>query len=659
MKNKKTLQICIDASFLAIIIILTFVPYLGFISIPGTPISFTIIHVVVLLGAMLFGFKEGLLFGFIFGLCSLIKAATMPQAITDPLFVNPLISILPRMIFGGLSGLFFSLVKKTNKPLLTYVLFYVLCGLMTLFHSFLTLSVLYLFNMNSPYFSDGYLILISSVISINGIIEIVLAIVVTPNIALSLFKGFPQLTNSPFLGVSFMQKKLNYKVMLKPYKEEAILNLRDFIAINSTYDEKTIDENNPFGKGVSDALNYISQLAKNDGFHVTNYGNKIVEILYGEGEKNITIMAHADVVPATGNWSNDPFDMIIKNDILYGRGVSDDKGPLMCCYYALKAIKNYNLAKGYQIRFLVGGNEESGSLGMKYYFETLKKNQPTYGFSPDADWPIIFAEKAIMNFNVTYFKALKDVISISGGVVSNAVIDKVVLKIKNENLFNFLRQNEVVDESIFKDNVYQIIHYGKSAHGSTPELGKNAVLELLSVLAKYYQDDDLTNFYNAISPLDGKGLNIDKVSKEMGHNSLNLGLFNYENNKMELTFNFRFVDGCDVNLLKENIRLKLKDCLINFDEPSKLLYYPKKSKLIKTLLKSYQKITKDKKSKPIAIGGGTYAKEADNVVAFGMQFKDFDTHMHESDECIRLDDFNKSMEIYLDAILSLGKLIKK
>ena len=90
-----------------------------------------------------------------------------------------------------------------------------------------------------------------------------------------------------------------------------------------------------------------------------------------------------------------------------------------------------------------------------------------------------------------------------------------------------------------------------------------------------------------------------------------------------------------------------------------ILYFKKDSPLIKTLTHSYKKISKDKKAKPLAIGGGTYAKEAKNCVAFGMQFSDFDTHMHEANECIRKNDFYLSMEIYLDAILALGKLIKK
>ena len=661
MRNKKVLSLCIDAFFLALIVIFTFVPYLGYITIPGIGISFTLMHVIVLVGALLFGFSKGLLYGTIFGVCSLIKAATMPVGILDPLFINPLVSILPRMIFGGVSGLLFSLIKRIKNPMVSYSLMYVNAGVMSILHSFLTLSLLFLFNMNNENIiaSGGFIALISSIFATNGIIELVLAIIITPNISLALFKAYPKLTNSPFIEVSFMQKKLNYNLILDKYKDESLDTLKGLISINSTYDEKTKSNVNPFGEGVSKALQYMYNLALKDGFIANNYDNKIVEILYGEGPKNITILGHVDIVPASGKWNHDPFDMIEIDNILYGRGVSDDKGPVICSYYALKAIKDYDLANGYQIRLLIGGNEESGSLGMKYYFETLKKYEPTFGFTPDSDFPCIFAEKGCINFHIKYPLNLKNVLLIESGVAINAVIDKTIIKINSDDLFNHFKQSGIVDESIFNDGVFTIIHYGKSAHGSTPELGKNSSIEVLDCLVNYYQDEQIKKIYEMIAPLDGKGLNIYGHSKEMGSTSLNVGLFNYHDNTLFVGVNYRFVDGMDEESIKQNIINCLGKDNVDFEETAKLLYFKKDSPLIKTLTHSYKKISKDKKAKPLAIGGGTYAKEAKNCVAFGMQFSDFDTHMHEANECIRKNDFYLSMEIYLDAILALGKLIKK
>ena len=67
------------------------------------------------------------------------------------------------------------------------------------------------------------------------------------------------------------------------------VKLDESIAVEeSMLDESTVDENNPFGKGVSKALQFIADLARKDGFIVNNYGNYVVEILTNELDKNIT-----------------------------------------------------------------------------------------------------------------------------------------------------------------------------------------------------------------------------------------------------------------------------------------------------------------------------------------------------------------------------------
>ena len=189
-----------------------------------------------------------------------------------------------------------------------------------------------------------------------------------------------------------------YEKITSKYEKDLISSLSKFVAINSVYDESSVSEKHPFGQGVSNALDFIGALARKDGFKVTNYDNKVVEILCGEGEKNLTIMAHADVVPAGTGWDQNPFEVVDKKGVLFGRGVADDKGPLLASYYALLALRNNKMLGKYRVRFLVGGNEERGSLCMEHYFHTLKKEQPTLGFSPDSDFPLIFAEKGIMNF---------------------------------------------------------------------------------------------------------------------------------------------------------------------------------------------------------------------------------------------------------------------
>ena len=456
--------------------------------------------------------------------------------------------------------------------------------------------------------------------------------------------------------------KTKYEKLTAKYQKDLMKSLQEFVAINSEYDESTVSQLHPFGEGVSKALNYIANLAANDGFEVQNYDNKVVEIIYGRGEKNLTIMAHADVVPAGEGWDQNPYELVEKKGILYGRGVADDKGPLLSCYYALKALRDNGELGGYQIRFLVGGNEESGSLCMEHYFKELKKPQPTLGFSPDSDFPLIFAEKGIINFEIDTYVDIPGLISLEGGLAPNAVIEKCIVKHEIDlKLLELVMDKYSRKEASIStvDDISTITFTGLSAHGSTPELGVNAGMMALSTLAKYSKNANLIRLVRALDNLDGSGYGCGAKSKEMGHNSSNVGLISYEEGLLKIVVNFRYVDTCNRDDLVNQMTSTFKPSKIKILGESPLLYYPKDSVLVSTLLKSYQDETGDLESKPLAIGGGTYAKEADNVVAFGMQFPGWDSAMHAIAEKSKKDDLFKAMSIYARAIIDLGKLLTK
>ena len=451
-----------------------------------------------------------------------------------------------------------------------------------------------------------------------------------------------------------------YQELVKPYREEMMKSLKEFVAIDSVYDENTKDEENPFGKGVSKALQYIANLAKKDGFIVNNYDNMVVEILTNELEPNVTIMAHADVVPVGTGWPQDPFTLIEDADgeTLYARGVADDKGPALAAYYGLKALRDNNLLGNYQVRLLVGGNEERGSLCMEHYFHTLKKKQPTYGFSPDSAYPLTFAEKGIIGFVVKKDVAFPEVISIKGGVASNSVIEKCEVLLKEDlNFIAYLNDQEADYSYLAKGEKMLLIFNGLAAHGSVPWMGKNAAMKAVKYLGEYYQNADFKKLYELYSPTRGEGCNAAAHSEEMGDNSLNVGLFSFENGKLEVVVNYRHVETVTAEQMINNIKEASKPFEIEVKGISPLLYYPKNHPLIQTLLRVYQEETGDLKTPIIASGGGTYAKEADNIVAFGMEYPGHDPKMHGVNENTKKKYLFESMGIYAHAIIELGKLI--
>lgn len=145
MKNRKIiLEIVISAMFIALLAIFSFVPYVGFITIG--PISFTTVHIIVLIGAMLLGWKHGLIYGFFFGLFSFFQALSTAGTV-NYLFVNPFVSILPRIIFGLVSGLIFDFLRKRTTGPQFLGISAISAGLLTLFHTFITLFCLYIFGI--------------------------------------------------------------------------------------------------------------------------------------------------------------------------------------------------------------------------------------------------------------------------------------------------------------------------------------------------------------------------------------------------------------------------------------------------------------------------------------------------------------------------------
>jgi len=439
----------------------------------------------------------------------------------------------------------------------------------------------------------------------------------------------------------------------KPYYESFITDLKNLLRIPSVLDK--YDKNNieyPFGKPIRESLDFMLDLAKKDGFKTENIDNYCGFIEYGEGEKILLILCHLDVVPASGSWTNPPFDPIIKDGRLYARGSSDDKGPLMATYYAIKQLRDEGFKPSCKIRFFFGCDEESGSRCLERYIE--KYGECDLGFSPDADFPCIYAEKGISTEEIKGTILDNALVSFKSGTATNVVPDEASATLNGLNLekeFNeYLKSNNLKGE--YNNNTYKV--FGKSAHGSTPEEGLNAATSLAVFLNKYIDNEFLDIMSLLHNDFYGEKLGISFIDNEMGKVSNNVGMINLSNHEYQILCNIRYPKGFDLNksievmnknLSKYNVTVK---CL-GFSD---LHYVPKYSHLVQALLKAYQKHTNDF-SEPISIGGGTYARDFKNAVAFGCMFPGELSSMHMPDESCDISNLIKSLYIIKDAIINL------
>ncbi len=446
---------------------------------------------------------------------------------------------------------------------------------------------------------------------------------------------------------------MNYKKLLEPYKIDMLDALRRFVQIPSVYDEKTITKEMPFGKDVNDALTYVARLGERFGFDVDRCDGYATELTIGEGEKTIGIYAHADVVPVTGEWKYGPFVPTIENGNIYGRGTSDDKGPMIAAFYAVKALKDNGLLRGYKVKIVVGGDEERGSSCLDYYFNNLKKEAPTYGFTPDSDFPLIYGEKAILDFWPTLNVKIPHVKSLKGGVATNAVCDKVQIELDSASEYVSYLKNKNVN---FEVNGNTVTVIGKACHGSTPELGVNAALIALETLGELYNVPEILLIGQKLKDSSGKAFDCYTHSDLLKDTTFCVGMISYDGSKLTFSVNFRYPENVDPKAVISKFDSTFAVKSTPKGEPSHYLLFDPKSKLVQTLLEAYRAESGDKKSEPLTTGGGTYAKHAKNTIAFGALFPGRESTMHEPNEYMPLEDFYLSAVIYAHAIDLLGKL---
>lgn len=172
-------------------------------------------------------------------------------------------------------------------------------------------------------------------------------------------------------------------------KDSLLKGVRELVSIESVKAEGAPGA--PFGRGVKQALIKALELSRELGFETVDVDGYLGYAVYGNGEDYVCAMGHVDVVPAGDGWKQPPFSAYRENGRIYGRGVLDNKGPVLCCLYGLYALKKLGLELKHPVRILFGCDEESGFEDLAYYLK--KEAPPVYGFTPDCKYPVIYSER--------------------------------------------------------------------------------------------------------------------------------------------------------------------------------------------------------------------------------------------------------------------------
>lgn len=500
---------------------------------------------------------------------------------------------------------------------------------------------------------------------------------------------------------------MDYEKFLEINKEEMISSLQEVIRCKSEQTEAVRMKDGefyPFGEGVQKAYETFMQLAEKLGFstyNADNYGghvdfvgsgkpvlNEKVEIVSYEKPKVLAILGHLDVVPAGGGWDFEPYGGETADGRIYGRGTTDNKGPMISCLYAMKALKDAGFRPQNTIRLIVGLDEETGWKGMDYYFSKMPK--PDFGFTPDGDFPIINGEMGILifelarKFSKSQVKGL-ELRSLAGGTAANSVADhcRAVVRYQSSqkaaNAQTLMQTSyEKIKEEIaafreetgYKINArgmgksLEITTSGISAHGAKPHAGLNAISIMMAFLGRlnFVNEDhnDFIAFYNRHIGfyLNGEMLGIDFYDEPSGKLIFNVGMAEMNDKAGKLTINVRYPVTADADVLYANMMpfLEKYDLGVLKIKHQLPIYMDTDSPMIRLLTEIYRKHSGDEKSEPLVIGGGTYARAAANIVAYGAQFPGDEDLMHQKNESLSIERFEQMTKIYAEAIYKLAVL---
>lgn len=408
---------------------------------------------------------------------------------------------------------------------------------------------------------------------------------------------------------------------------EMIEALQKLVSFQSIAKEEGPDY--PYGKEVHGAKEYVLELAKSFGMRVEDVPGKYAYIEIGEGPRLIGILSHLDVVPAGNGWTKDPFGGEIMDGKIYGRGTTDDKGPTIAVLYAMKALKEKATLPA-RIRLILGQTEENGEWrDIEAY--TDAEEIPECGFTPDGDFPAIQNELGAMVFQVQMPQS--GFLQGEGGTAPNMV--PACARVKTEF------------------GTYEAS--GKACHGCAPWLGLNGISELME---KVHQAEPENRFVRMYADLIGKTIYGEKLGiaaeDESGKLTLNVGLFEVRDETATLMVDIRYPAKKNPDEISESLVRQFSsygascECIYHV----RPLYMPSDSPVLGALLSAYREVTGDD-SRPISIGGGTYAKAMPNMVAFGPNFPGHENREHMENEYILVEDFLKLEEIYERALAYL------
>lgn len=427
-------------------------------------------------------------------------------------------------------------------------------------------------------------------------------------------------------------------------QSDMLKDLAGFIEIPSISDNK---------QQVAEALNYALNLGRKLGFKSYSYlDNQVGVIEIGHGDETLGILSHVDVVSPGDmkKWNSPPFEAVIKDEKIFGRGTIDDKGAIIASLYAMKAVLDLGLPLHKKVQLILGTQEEVEWTDMESYVKQF--SLPDYGFTPDGEFPLCNIEKGCMDITMEFPLDLisKDpgsLVSISAGTAANIVPGVCTAEIIEDT------------NGILVPCTHNAL--GKAVHSCQPEKGENAIFNMVKHLSnlnlKQNKLLDLVYMINEkFSDLNGKALGLYNQSEYYNGEFVHRNVFtptilNVKNNVATLIVNIRYSYGTDAQDIIDTFKNLAKyygGSLTAFNNlPA--VYVSKDRPFMQAFAEAYEKVS-GRKNEFVLAYGGSYAKAMPNIVSWGPIFPEDEDTCHEENEYISIKSLVDNSKIFGVAI---------
>ena len=484
-----------------------------------------------------------------------------------------------------------------------------------------------------------------------------------------------------------MDKELYQKVSnwFELHKDELVKDIMRLVRIGSVSNPEA--EQKPFGAECRLCMDEMLKIGEEHGFHTENYEYYVGSI--GAKEKDwdnmIGFWNHLDVVPVGNYWEYQPFEPILKEHFLIGRGSQDNKGPAIGILYMMQCLRELNIELKHQLCLFVGCDEERGMSDLAYY--TAHYKTPKMSMIADSGFPVCYGEKGIIEGRMLWKDiAGKTLLDCGGGSASNMIPDTAYgVFVYSAELEEELKQKNLT-ENIGETVFYEIQQYkgqraikitarGTSKHSAFPEGSQNAIYELAKLVGSLQSmDGKLQKFFGSLAYLSeeyyGKNFQISYQDEVSGKTTCAATVLKQEQGCISLHFNIRYAITDNSEKIMESMTKIAKEQggVWELERDSAPNYFPKEHPAVDILTGIYNEITGENKES-FVMGGGTYARKLPNAFAYGIGgmaesqedkavkarlFKPRHGGAHEPDEALNVRLLLEAMKIYTMAVIALN-----